>query len=192
MKREAHPLSPEEGEFLEQVVLRHQRLMYATAGKYTSDPDDRADIVQEAMTRLVENIEKIRSLSCNTLAAYLVNIVRSAAVDYLRREGRHRNRAADMEDEDWTPDMLPDESLSVEARFLQEDDIRFLREIWGRLDEESQFLLRGKYILDLTSVQIAQALGWKPVTVRVRLLRLQRQLLKIWREERGEDHNDKT
>ena len=93
--------------FLEELYERHRRLMYATALKFVSDQRAAEDIVHDAVVKLLEKEDTLRTLSCCTLTSYVVYTVRNTAVSHLRRHDvrkKHRvETESDWEAEDAAP-----------------------------------------------------------------------------------------
>lgn len=169
--------------FLEELYERHRRLMYATALKFVSDQRAAEDIVHDAVVKLLEKEDTLRTLSCCTLTSYVVYTVRNTAVSHLRRQDvmkKHRvETESDWEAEDAAPGP---EELAILAERRET-----LRRAWSRLDDGSRDLLAGKYILEKSDDEIAEELGCASGSVRMKLTRARRRLLETMKEEEA-DH----
>lgn len=86
--------------FLEELYERHRRLMYATALKFVSDQRAAEDIVHDAVVKLLEKEDTLRTLSCCTLTSYVVYTVRNTAVSHLRRQDVRKKHRVETES-DW-------------------------------------------------------------------------------------------
>ena len=106
--------------FLEELYERHRRLMYATALKFVSDQRAAEDIVHDAVVKLLEKEDTLRTLSCCTLTSYVVYTVRNTAVSHLRRQDvrkKHRvETESDWEAEDAAPGAHPASSAALIRR----------------------------------------------------------------------------
>ena len=77
---------PEEASDSEYIVWlydTYHRLMFATAGRYLSNPSDREDVVQESLYDLLRSAKTVRAVAKKALPSYIVTTVRNAAIDFL-------------------------------------------------------------------------------------------------------------
>lgn len=169
--------------FLEELYERHRRLMYATALKFVSDKRAAEDIVHDAVVKLLEKEDTLRTLSCCTLTSYVVYTVRNTAVSHLRRQDVRKKHRVETESDWEAEDAAPGpEELAILAERRET-----LRRAWSRLDDGSRDLLAGKYILEKSDDEIAEELGCASGSVRMKLTRARRRLLETMKEEEA-DH----
>ena len=69
-------------------------------------------------------------------------------------------------------DVSPEENL-----ILTEQKHAFIK-IWQELEQEDRFLLEGRYILRYTDRELAEEIGCQPNSVRMKLTRARRKVLK--------------
>lgn len=180
---------PSDREFMDQMYMEFERLMFFTARQYTSKAEIAEDIVQESLVRLYEKVRTMKPMKHVVLAAYIRATVRNTAINVLRKMNRERDYAADAEtdafaqaDQEWVLNTMMDLSG---YRVL-------LSKIWPRLPEDDRLLLEGKYILGYSDKELAEGIGCQANSVRVKLTRARRRALKIIRDEEGVNRFDEA
>ncbi len=144
----------------------------ATALKFVSDQRAAEDIVHDAVVKLLEKEDTLRTLSCCTLTSYVVYTVRNTAVSHLRRQDVRKKHRVETESDWEAEDAAPGpEELAILAERRET-----LRRAWSRLDDGSRDLLAGKYILEKSDDEIAEELGCASGSVRMKLTRARRRL----------------
>lgn len=165
-------------QYMEGLYHQFKRLMFATAGKYAADPDDREDLVQSALVRLVKKLPTLRTMERCAQASYIVFTVRSVAIDALRKTGR-QPQGTSLEEEAL---QVPDEAPTMDEYLLARERVDRLRAIWPRLGEEDRLLLEGKYLRGCSDRELAQLLGCRADSIRMKLTRARRRALR-WMTE---------
>lgn len=155
---------PDDKSYMIWLYEEFHRLMFSTARKYTSNQTDCEDIVQNALVGLMQKISKLRQFDRCILTAYIVSIVRNAAINYLRQQALECEHS-DSLDEDIPS--LEDLSLIVSQRNL-------LSEVWSQLSQEDRFLLEGRYIIGASDKELASTLNCKSDSIRMKLTRARR------------------
>ena len=133
-------LDENEKECITQIYYEHRTLMLAVATKYVKDTNKAEDIVQESFFKIRKNLSKISSLTCNKRRAYIVYIVKSLSVDYLRKAKRRYNDSA----LDEHLDIKSGDSSPFEELFLKEIRLN-ISKIISEMDERDAKALVGKY-----------------------------------------------
>lgn len=169
---------------IEEIYFRYKRLMFATAGKFTANMANQEDIVQDALVRLIKILTAGGTPPHRVSAGYIVCIVRSVSIDFLRRQQRESERHADIEDEHLAA--LTKTDGNPEDLLLPSDSAQRLRGLWPQLPPEDRLLLEGKYILELTDRDLADMLKCKPDSIRMKLTRARRRAIRLL-SERDQD-----
>ena len=158
--------------FMEDLYRRHERLMYYIAGKYTANAQRREDIVQTAVVSLLRKEATLRRLPPYAQINYIAAAVRNTAINALKREQKELDRCISLEDltETFPTQFMP----SAEAITLEKD----LLAVFQEMKEDEQQLLMGKYLMDLSDAELAQTLGCKASSIRMRLTRARRTFIK--------------
>lgn len=176
-EKETHRGKDDDRQFILDLYRDFCRLMFFTAQKYLSDPLQQEEVVQESLRKLIEKVGTLRTLQPSVLASYIVATVRNTAISYLRAQAKCKEVISleDLREEPASQDSMD------EALILQEE-LAPLRAIWPQLSQEEQQLLEGKYLLEYSSAQLAQQLGYEPAHVRMKLTRARRKALKLMKK----------
>ena len=75
---------------------------------------------------------------------------------------------------------------SLDKRIMLAEQKERLMQIWSSLPEEDRLLLEGKYILGYTDAELADMLGCKKSSVRMKLTRARRRAFQLMTEEEGD------
>ena len=180
---------PSDREFMDQMYMEFERLMFFTARQYASKTEIAEDIVQESLVRLYGKVRTMKPMKHVVLAAYIRATVRNTAINVLRKMNRERDYAADAEtdafaqaDQEWVLNTMMDLSG---YRVL-------LSKIWPRLPEDDRLLLEGKYILGYSDQELAEEIGCQANSIRVKLTRARRRALAIIQEQEGVNRFDEA
>lgn len=170
--------SPDDQEFIKNLYNDYHRLMYSVAQKYFSTMEDRQDLVQSCLVRLIDHVDTIRSLDQRALVSYIVTTINNAAYTYYRKNCTINvtsfetlPETDDICTEDFVLDLVPMIDQNIQ-----------LSELWANISEEDKILLEGKYILGYTNVELAKYFKCKPDSIRMKLFRARRNALKILKE----------
>lgn len=172
---------------VEEVYVKYKRLMFATAGQFTTNLEDQEDIVQTALERLVKVFSEKRGSKRPISASYVVFTVRSVSIDFLRKQRKEEEHYIDIEDDQLAE--MAGFTGSLEDVLLPSDSADRLLEIWPQLPPEDQMILEGKYILDFTESELASILKCKPSSIRMKLSRARRRAIKLLSER---NENEQT
>ena len=102
----------------------------------------------------------------------------------MRKQGRTDDRCCSLENQNKQDMAMPGPSL--EERILLEEQKEHLIQIWSSLHEEEQLLLEGKYILGYKDTELADMLGCKKDSIRMKLTRARRRAFQLMTEEEGD------
>jgi RNA polymerase sigma-70 factor (ECF subfamily) len=166
---------PDDRDYMLWLYNEFYRLMFAEARKYFDRQEDCEDVVQEGLLKLCNNVSKIRGKNRCIVAAYIVSMIRNTSITILKKRKR-------MEQHEVSLDSGQVDAVATDDPPLHEIMERFdshaqLHQIWEKLTEDQQFLLEGKYILRLSDAELAESLGCKPDSIRMKLSRARKQAL---------------
>ncbi len=170
----------EERSFMESVLDEYGPLMLSTAKRFVDNDDLAEDVVQESFVRLIRHVHKIMSLPRCNLAGYVVNTVKNTARNQLRADGvrqKHTDERAAEEAAD-----LYEAERSAEWVLVQGEARENFYAIWETLPEADRAILEKKYILGETNEEIAQELGCRTDSVRMKLTRARRRAMEAYGE----------
>jgi RNA polymerase sigma-70 factor (ECF subfamily) len=81
-------LDEKEKNEITKIYYDYKSIMKFFALKYVTNESDAEDIVHDAFFKIKKNLTKIISLSCKKKQSYIVNIVKTTSIEYLRKEKR--------------------------------------------------------------------------------------------------------
>lgn len=84
--------------------------------------------------------------------------------------------------DDLTEDFPQAHIPGAEVRYLEKEKQEELLTAFQEMREEEKQLLYGKYLMDLSDAELAQMLGCKPSSVRMKLTRARRAFVEKLRE----------
>ena len=173
---------PSDREFMDQMYMEFERLMFFTARQYASKTEIAEDIVQESLVRLYEKVQTMKQMKQVVLAAYIRATVRNTAINALRKMNREKDYAADAETDAFT---RADQARALDTMMDLSGYRVLLSKIWPQLPEEDRLLLEGKYILGYSDQELAAEIGCQANSVRVKLTRARRRALTIIQKQEG-------
>lgn len=146
---------------------KHKRLLYYLAKRYTSNPEDADDLVQDALLRLIHNVSTLKELDEEKSAKYVALTVKTAFLDY--EKSKHTELMMYIDNSDFERIMekqLP--ALDVEHKVSIGIAISLLKET---LPLRNWIILEGKYITGLSDKEIGRLIGVSASSVRMLLHR---------------------
>ena len=142
---ETMPAEKSEQDFILSLYEQYKYIMRKTANEFASGSVSADDLVQEALVKLIEKAPVLMRLEDRALASYVVHTVRNTAIDRQRRrqtDEKHLDPRG-LTDETETPPGQTERPFEDDVlRALQAD---MFRQVFARLPERTQLLLRGKY-----------------------------------------------
>ena len=155
------------------IVEKYWNMVVALALSKVSDAAEAEDIAQESFLKAYSQLAGLRDPS--RLAGWLSKITTQQCSNSLRRTVRHRRalgcRSTPVESLDEQPALTANPGLT-------QKQIHFVRQTIRRLPEKFRTMIIMRFVADLSTVQIAEQLGNRPGTVRVRLHRAYKLLRK--------------
>ena len=159
--------------FMTQLYLKHYRLLFSEVNQMISDAWTTEDIIQDSMIRFIDKIPLLRSLDERRQVNYLITTVRNQAKNYIRAQ-----RKATVTSIDNSPDsfnLIVSEHIEIEDSVHRKMLAEKLQKIWPTLSDTTQEVLERKYILAQSDQEIAEAIGIKSSSVRMKLVRAHRE-----------------
>ncbi len=176
-------LSEDEKECITQIYYEYRTLMLAIAIKYVKDSGKAEDIVQEAFFKIRKNLTKISILPCNKKRAYIVYIVKSISIDYLRKI-KKRNADCSLDD---SLDLQSNDFLPYNELFLKEIRLNISR-IISEMDERDAKALVGKYYYGYSTKELCDILDVDSQNTMLSIIyRARQKFIKLLNESGGSD-----
>lgn len=154
--------------YMEWLYTEHQRLMLATAWKFTSNQADVEDIVSDGCVAIIQKIDTVRKMERNVLRSYIVSTIRNTAISH-RRKRQRENAMFCHVDREGAPQIA--DPATVEQKVLLQAELRSMRQAISQLSEREQLILRWKYQQNRSDHEIAEHFGLSDSSVRVYAMR---------------------
>jgi len=155
------------------IVEKYWNMVMALALSKVSDTTEAEDIAQESFLKAYSQLINLRDPS--RLAGWLSKITLQQCSNSLRRTIRNKRalgcRATSVK-------ALDEQSAMTANPGLTQNQIQFVRQTVKNLPDKFRTMIIMRFVAGLSTVQIAEQLGKRPGTVRVRLHRAYKLLRK--------------
>lgn len=159
-----------DAEAFRQLVEAYQTPAYRLAARMCG-PDSAEDVTQEAFLAAWRALPEFRG-DCR-FSTWLYRLVSNAAIDFLRREKKHRD-TGDVDDLE-----LPDGGPSPQEQAERSDTRDAVRRALDRLSPEHRQVLLLRFMQELDYGEIARALDVSEGTVKSRINRAKSKLREV-------------
>ena len=126
------------------------------------------DAVHDSFLKLIHHYEELRDRPDERVAAWLMVVVKNAATDMLRREGRE----TDLESAFWEPSVPADQG-----------EFQALVTIIRQMPEDYRRVLELRFVAEWSLAEIAQAMNLTESAVKTRVFRGRKMLIDQLRKE---------
>lgn len=161
-----------------EIVQQHQSMVFSVAMRFVRRPMDAEDVAQQVFTKVFFALKKFNMRS--SLSTWIYRIATNESYDYLRRlRSRRVVYQGDLGDE--AAEFLETSSRSVDRR-PKADAQAARRDLLVRLlehvSEDDRLLLFRKEVEGLTIRELSRETGVNENTIKVRLFRARKKLVK--------------
>ncbi|HMO56955.1 MAG TPA: sigma-70 family RNA polymerase sigma factor [Roseiflexaceae bacterium] len=174
-----------ENDAITQLLLSQQHYVYSIAMSVLKNPDDAADLTQEAFMRLIRVLPQYNGESRFT--TWLYRLVVNLGRDELRRRGRQlpiAPPAIDEDDMDPMAGVADDDRWSDPAQALDSQELRGdVRRALAQLEEHYRLVLTLYYFDDMKYTDIAEVLDLPLNTVKSHIRRGKERLAALLHEQ---------
>lgn len=160
----------------ELLVASHTRYAGAVAMGVVGDYHAALDVIQEAFIKVLDGIQRLENPE--RFRSWLRNVVRTTALDHLRRKRVVGRSGEALPGQDDTSQPLPAPSLQPEDVLAQAELREQIRAEIAELPETQREVVYLKYIEGLSYEAIAEATGLTTGTIESRLFRARANLRK--------------
>lgn len=160
----------------EKLVLEYQKNVYNLALRMTGDPEDAADMAQEAFIKAYNSLSGYRGDS--KFSVWLYRIVSNVCLDFLRAKKRRQTVSLSVTDDDGEESELDvaDDSQSPETLFERSMTRDAVRRGLASLTPEYRQILILRELQGMSYDEIASVLGLESGTVKSRIFRARKKL----------------
>jgi RNA polymerase sigma-70 factor (ECF subfamily) len=160
-----------------QLVLKHQDLVYRHACSMLNDGWLAEEVVQESFLKAFQNMKSFRG---GSFRSWLMRIVTNTAYDVLRRSSRRPTQPLFPDDEDGeeieSPSWIADPNASVEGAVELDEKTQFIYQALNELQDIYRTVITLVDLQDFDYEEAAQTLNIPVGTVKSRLARARMQM----------------
>ena len=164
--------TPEEQSRSTALYETYRYLLWYVAKDILKDRDLAEDAVQEAYLTLARHMDRVEEVNSPRTKRFLVTIVKSRAIDILRRQ----RRVEVTEYEDALGDAADTDALDA---YLTVEFYEQLVTAIRSLDENYRVVLECRYLHEMSEKETAETLGLAEKTVNVRVWRARKKLQQV-------------
>ncbi len=169
--------SPEEQEKFTEIYDQYRHFMWYVANQKLQDEHLAEDAVQEAFLALTRHLDQVEDVHSPRTRKFLATIVRSKAVDILRKRGPEEELEKYLVSEKGEGDIL--------EQYLVKENYHHLISCILELEDSYRVIFEYKYMYQMGDAQIGDILGISAKNVNVRYFRARRKLQKMIQKEVG-------
>lgn len=159
----------------EELLRAYEKRVYNMALKMTANPDDAADLTQEAFIRVWRSLKDFKGDS--KFSTWLFRIVSNLCADHARRQSRRKETPLIFGEEDDAYEYEPpDERFEPERELSQKELREELDAAIASLGDDHREIFLMREVYDLSYAEIGEALGLEEGTVKSRLHRTRQKL----------------
>ncbi len=164
--------------FIERLYVDYRVFILSVIARYIDAPSFQEDVFHDVILRILQKADLLSTFPRHKLETYILLMARGVSIDFLRKH--HFNKRSDIVDE--VIMNLVDEQRTSATGSMDAIGKLELAMMLESVSAEDLSLLIGKYYLGLDSKELANMSGLSAATVRSRIQRTKKKLLKQWKE----------
>lgn len=182
-ERRRNMMTIEEKKYLEDWYKQYYQYMYNRAYSMLKDEHMAKDVVNDAFIRVMNHVERVKSLSLTSRAYYFKCTVSNVAIDYQRKRKMEQTFAETYGDSYMRNISIGRLSILPEMILESEETIDTIRKFMEHLEERDQMLVFYKYMLEYSNKEIAELMDIPLDQVTTYIGRAKKRLIKMLNEE---------
>lgn len=167
------------------LVEANQNKIYSLSLRMTGNPEDAADLAQEAFLKAWRSLSAFQEES--SFSTWLYRLASNLCIDFLRREKRRKTAVTtvslDDDSDDAPPMEVPDHRFTPETEVERRELRAAMSRALHSLSEEHRRILILREVEGLSYTEIAQALELEEGTVKSRIARARISLRNILQKD---------
>lgn len=167
---------------LEEIYLAYHNKMFTVAENILHDSHEAEDMVQDAILKISDHIEKINEINCKKTGCLVVTIVRNRSFDAYKR----RKKVIRLDNEEMELKMNDNENL-IEKHMIDFERSREMAKRLKQINESYADVIMLRYYHEFSPAEIADVLNIKESNVYARLSRARASLKELLMKE-GDSH----
>lgn len=168
-----------------QLVEANQNKIYSLALRMTDNPEDGADLAQEAFLRAWRSLPTFQEES--SFSTWLYKLTSNLCIDFLRKEKRRKSAVTtvslDDDDDESPPTEVPDHRFTPETEVERRELRAAMSRALHSLSDEHRQVLILREVEGLSYTEIAEVLGLEEGTVKSRIARARISLRNILQKD---------
>ena len=153
-----------------ELIEAYEKFVFNVACRMFLNPEDAADIAQEALIKAYKNIDKFDFNS--SFSTWLYRITTNTCIDEMRKRKGKETYSIDEEDEESGLSIqIKDTSPDAAETVIQQETVSEVRRAIDKLSDEHKAVIILRDIQDLSYEEVADTLGINVGTVKSRLSR---------------------
>lgn len=156
--------TPSDKEKVEFIYVTYHGTMSHAIRQYVKNEEDVADIVHDAMIKIIYNIDKVNIEEDFKTRSFCKTIAKNKAIDFLRKKEQHNVSL----DEKFESKSFSEDVLDI---VINEESYEIILKAIDNLSDTYQLVCKLKYINGLKEREIAEVLDLPAKTVSLRIFR---------------------
>lgn len=163
---------------IEQIYDEYYSLMLYIASSRLEDHALAEDVVSESFIKIMKHLGKFQDAASHQVKGYVVNIVRTTSLDFLRKRKREQDYV-DLGESDEQLEYVPDASIRIMDGMIVNEWRESMKEAIKILPETLKHVTYLAWVHGFGHDEIAQQLGISLATSKKRLSRARQEIKKI-------------
>lgn len=159
-----------------EIYKRYHKKVLHSCVSYTKDMDAAADLAQDVMVKIYENLANLQH--ARLLGWWIYRITTNYCLDYCKTKGRHQ-----FVDTDHHFDLVDDQPQTQEDRLSKEQQLEGIERLMFELGDETRDILLLKYYSNYSVKDLQEKFNLSESAVKMRLARARNRIEQLYKRE---------